>query len=458
MENNAKIILRCLVACLAIACGTQESDAQSIPTSSQQFDDQWWHDFHLVETLFKQRGLIPYTDSRRAFRSSPRETVLVVVGSKQSVDFFEISRFVKRGGAVVFATDQTTTLKDFGFIQQGPLRAATPDEAYLGFDDCLRVKDLDQDHPLNRGVQELIANRTGYLYRLSGFDMEWDPIASVPKTRNRSQESQLIAVGQHRSSEGKIVVLADHSLLTNGMLWHGDNAIFAVNLVQWISAGKKRFLLLSEDRIGSSPLPPPELPTNLPPPPVEDLPELTREQMVTFANQLVTGLEDADVFNELATNRLPFLSDSIYKRSILLAFAALLILLLLYRFVKSRYAPVPAFPEREMSNLAKLRVTQTMDSGHYQFAAKQLAQDFFKKITGSSQPQSWSLRSKDIQIQCAIIFRPFVRRKLTQALQFANSDQWLVNKAEFRLLTKTIRSLDRRWQNGQLRHPNIIRP
>ena len=39
---------------------------------------------------------------------------------------------------------------------------------------------------------------------------------------------------------GRLVLMADHSILINGMLWHGDNARLAVNLADWLSTGERK--------------------------------------------------------------------------------------------------------------------------------------------------------------------------------------------------------------------------
>ncbi|MCA8997180.1 MAG: hypothetical protein KDA80_09340 [Planctomycetaceae bacterium] len=444
-----------------LLCGANPGAmAQSRTAPNQQLtDEEWWFGFHLVEMLFKQKGLIPLSDAGRARSSPPEETVLIILGRTENQSFFNISRFVRDGGAVLVATDRTSSLGDMGFLQRGPLIALSNEAAYLGFPDCPRITDLEKEHPLMRGVNELIVNRSGRISRLSGSRIDWSVLARCPESPDpNSIGAPVVGAGESRDGPGKIAVLSDHSLLTNGMLWHGDNAIFAINLVEWLAAsGRKKFLFLTDGQVGSGPLPPPELPEELPPLP-DEIPELTREEMLMFANKMITGMEDEDIFNQLATSRLPFLSDSVYWRSVLLLLALVAALFLIYRLMNSHAPVARPLPERGMPTVTDLKNQQRIDNNAYELAARQLAEDFLAKLTGAADPRTrpWSIRSRDVEIHSNFFLRSSIRADLSWVLQIANSDRQKFTKSEVRVLLKAIRRLDRLHQQGRLQHPDII--
>lgn len=450
-----------MAVCLLVTVLSGSLLAQQTPPRPQSADPQWWFGFHLFEMLFKQRGLVPLTNVQRALASTPEETVLVILGGGDDMSFLDVSRFVRDGGAVLYATDHTATMRNLGFLQRGPIVASSPEAAYHGFPDCPRMTDLVRDHFLMRGVNQLILNRCGRITRLSGAGVDWQVLGTLPDRQGDfAQPLSIIAAGEVRETKGKIAVISDHSLLTNGMLWHGDNAIFAVNLCQWLSeSGRKRFLFLDNGRVGSGPLPPPELPQRLPPPP-ESMPELTREEMVTFTNKLLTGLEDADVFNELATNRLPFLSDAVYARSLMILLATVVALWLLSRLGSSQVLQAAPLPVRGMPTVADLKIRQRAAAGEFEQAARVMARDFLGRLTGSSHTDGlpWSISPRDVELRGHLALRSSFRWDLTRILQVANSDQLKIDRSEFQSLLDSVRRLDRLWREGSLLHPDFVSP
>lgn len=424
-------------------------------------DSEWWFGFQLLEMLFKHRGLVPMTSSQRVLTSRPEETVLVIVGGGDDLASLGpgLGRFLRQGGAVLIATDHTASMGELGFLQRGPIIASSPELAYQGFHDCPRLVDLVREHSLMKGVSQLITNRCGRISRLTGTGLEWQVLATLPDRQGEAaQPLSIIAAGEVPGTTGRIAVVSDHSLLTNGMLWHGDNAIFAVNLCHWLTEpGRKRFLFLDNGRVGSGPLPPPELPQRLPTPP-ERIPELTREEMVTFANKLITGLEDADVFNELATNRLPFLSDAVYARSLLVLLAVILSLLLLSRLGSSMAPRAQPLPIRGMPTVADLKIQQRADAGEFEHAARTMCRELLEQLTGktASGTWPWSIDPRDVEIQGHYFLRSRLRNDLTRILQAAQSDRRKFDRTEFQSLMKSVLRLTRVWHQGNLLHPEFV--
>ena len=121
---------------------------------------------------------------------------------------------------------------------------------YQGHSDCLRVASLERTHPLMKGLSELVLNRSGWLALQPSEGMSWEVLATVPETCSprRSRGQPLIAASLSGSPEaGTMIVAADPSLFTNSMLWHGDNALFAIRVSEWLCRGEKRRLAFLVD-------------------------------------------------------------------------------------------------------------------------------------------------------------------------------------------------------------------
>lgn len=445
-------LLRCfaLTLCL-LSVGPAVAVAQ--PPETDVSDAQWRFGYHLFELLFKHRGLTPLKDVRAALGSDPEKTVIVLLGPHQEGWMWgEMIRFVQQGGALLVATDNTLSLGNAAFFRRGPVEVLAERDAYQGYRDCPRVTLIENGHPVVRGVHELVANRSGWLGRLSNTLGEWQVIARLPQTRSTFRPEPLFAVMEtHAPLPGRVAAVADHSLFTNGMLWHGDNAILAINLCNWLAEpGRERVLFLVEGGVGGGSWPPPELPEQLPAPNLDDLPDLTPAEMIRFTNNLLAGLEDADLFNDFATGRWQFISDPVYNRSLLLLLVAILVLLLLWRFGRGTVPVVPEKSSRAMENVATLRIQERIASGEYQAAARQLAQEVLKELTGTSEPAAWRFPPREVEIAANLFVRRRVRDDLFFVQHLAVSDRRRVSRREFRALAKSIDRLRRLHVQGRL--------
>lgn len=430
--------------------------ATAQPESSDALREEWRFGYHLFELLFKHRGLTPLTNVRAALTSTPEKTVIVLLGPHQEGWMWgEMIRFVQQGGALLVATDNTLAVGSAAFFRRGPIEVLAERDAYQGYRDCPRVTDVDNEHPVTRGVRELIPNRSGWLGRLSNTLGDWEIVARLPPNRPTIRPEPLIAVMRTRApAPGQLVVVADHSLFTNGMLWHGDNAILAVNLVNWLAeADRERVLILADGQVGAGSWPPPQLPEQLPTPDLDNLPDLTTAETLRFMNNLVTGLEDSDLFNEFATSRWKFVSDPVYKRSLLLLLAAAAALFLLWRFGQGTAPRRQQSPPREMANVSTLRIQSRLAAGEYHVAARQLAQDMLVELTGSTEPLSWRFPPRQVEILGHLFLRQRVREDLVLVQNLAVNDRRRVARREFRRLARSLARLRQMHHQGRIGIP-----
>ncbi len=212
---------------------------QPVPT-----DSQWHFRYDLFQMLFEERGL-NVEKSLDIALSDPTHSVIVMTGDllrEKSSTWSRINRFVADGGNVFLSSDQWVALFGIAVIMDGPVTTRVKDLQYQSFNDCLRIGNLSRSHPLMKDVGELISNRSGYLEMAANSAFEWEVIASLPDDCSPADGGgkPLVMVGKGKSKKsGSIVVAADASLVTNNMLWQGDNGVFANNLCAWLCRGDR---------------------------------------------------------------------------------------------------------------------------------------------------------------------------------------------------------------------------
>jgi hypothetical protein len=164
--------------------------------------------------------------------------------------------------------------------------------AYLTQGDCIYVEPVDRAEGLLEDLPRLATNRPSYLEftRVPHLKL----LAQFPEgtyiNGGRSRSRLAFAAGGDRD-EGRVLLLADHSVFINAMLWQNDNdnAFFAENCARWLADGKRTEVLFIEDGEVQTqfniPLKPPAMP------PLDSL--------VAAIDQGLSTLEEEDRFNRL---------------------------------------------------------------------------------------------------------------------------------------------------------------
>jgi hypothetical protein len=369
----------------------------------------WQFRYELFQMLLEERGLTVASSLDEAL-ASPQESVVVMLGKMnriQVADPGKLLPFVARGGTVLIASDRAGSMGVTANFVSGPIM--TDDEAtqYQSLPDCLRVSDLDRDHPLMDGVNEIVLNRTGWLSFLPGGVMQWQTVASVPQTCSprRCRGQSLMAVGQYDSQRmpdtGTMVVAADPSLFTNGMLWHGDNSVLAIRMSELLSEGDKKrlaFLIegqlqptyraspLLQDKPNSAPQIQPQPPLSSPPQPP---PNPSWEQLLRMANAIVRNIEESNILNEAIVNHPRFPNARMYPLVILLGLAMIaavwLLMKLAHPMATHPSAPVP----HVIQSAHEIETERKEESAHYGSSAQTLARDLCFELTGSHATIDW---------------------------------------------------------------------
>ncbi len=430
-----------------------------------------WHvGCELFQMLLEERGMATI-QSLESSLNSPADSVIVLTGDLtrlRSDIVANLVLFVKRGGNVLIATDQPNLMPGLGEIKAGPVVALRVDDRYFDFKDCIRIQDIDTSHESMTGVKEIVANRTAWLSLPTNSarvnSLRWQVIASLPSDclPSNSSNQPLIAVGTGSSQvAGVMVLIADTSVVTNGMIWHGDNASFAIRLSELLGRGKKTGLSFMVDgRVlasyrGRMQPPPPNISSNRtneqPVPRIQDIPNTDLETKLRMANHILKSVADSNILNEAMAKQPRSVDSKLYVFAVLALVAAaggLLFLAYLLRRVPALLKLQPTIPHHsafEMDSGLKQRNSQ------YGPAAFILAREFCKECSGTIDEKGWRNKATGFHHSGAIPNDKTFRDKLEYVRSFEISNLVpRVSEKEFLKLGKTIHELRQALQSPKI--------
>jgi hypothetical protein len=257
-----------------------------VPGSAQapQVSRSFAQGTHLFRRLLYDLHLQPLRSIPELFEE-PADKLLIILGETDYLlPRINLKDFVERGGAVLLATDRDcrNLLRPFGVRVRGDLVVcAEAKYTYKDTRDCIFVQESPgKDVPLFENLSldddrlsRVATNRPGYL--LPDPNCKLPVLARFPRgcwpmghdivqggswaRRNERIQRELFqnrifsfAVGG-AWDRGRILVLSDHSVFINAMMWQPDidNFDFAYNCVNWLTAKGRRthVLFLEEGRI-----------------------------------------------------------------------------------------------------------------------------------------------------------------------------------------------------------------
>ena len=437
--------------------------------SVRQSEDARWHiGCELFQMLLEERGVSEFQTLASSL-SQPNRSVIVLTGNLSSFqeDFWgQLIEFVRQGGSVLIASDQAKYMNGIGEIKRGPVESTDSEDLYLGFEDCLKIEELDTLHPVMLGVREIISNRASWLSLpsrpLSRSPISFQSVATLPRTCTpvTSQGEPLIAVSKTVPSvQGVMVLVADTSILSNGMLWHGDNATFAIRLSEILARGSKskltfisdsKMLSSYRDRLQSRP---PSLGSNdMPPlPSMEEMPSTDLEMAMKVANQVLKSIGDSKILNEAMANQPRPVNPRGYALAVLVLLSAVILLLSLAYIIRR----TPALTSRPpiVPHLSVFQMESSLKNRHAQFgpAAFILAREFCKECSGSIGDKDWQSKETPFSFSVAVPNDKAFREKLEYVRSFEISNLVpRVSEKEFLKLGNTIQEL-----REALRQPKI---
>jgi len=314
--------------------------------------------------------------------------------------------FLKDGGSVLIASDFVASNRKFrsDFLQElgvaisrVPLNIPPESEtAYLEGKGVFITShgaapfgDLKRVATIQPGFLNVSSERLQILAEL--------PASARMRSERMRPKPQPFAAGTNSfgGKKGRVLILADHSVFTNALLWQkpgsnsaNDNFEFARNCADWLTeSGKRKEVLFYEDgnivddfdiHFMEDPTPPL--------PPIEDV--------VHAINQGLSGIEAEDRF----TKGLFALAEQVDARTVIIATSILLAAYGLIRLGQAKYHAEPGRPLLETSltqlvpsiDVAAQRQRWMLRHGNFAEAAQTLARQFFEYLqtTGLLQPHA----------------------------------------------------------------------
>lgn len=398
-------VLLCLSLNLTCAGAGQMLSGQAAPaglnTSADSeedstVDEDWLFRFELFQGLLEQSGLTPVTIDKVFAR--PEQSVVVLTGDlTRNFSSRMMEQFCAKGGHLLLACDSGFSGGRIAEFRPGPVVLPGNRNRYQNYPDCIVVSDFPSDHPTTKGVQQLILNRTGWLEKPRWFLPEWEQVARLPDnvspTRSRSQ-SVILQVKTTRQMRGRMLVTADHSLFTNGMLWHGDNALFAIQVAEWLAEEERdQLLFLSDGQILGGFLDSPTFQPQASTPPDIPIPEMDLPTLLkfytSFANNVIQRSQQQNLTNELLARRPRNMPAATFRRWLVFALVVVIVLFAIWRFTATSYNFFHPIPKRKMKSALELSHEELTRHDELNRAASMLARDLCTELTGSTDSRVW---------------------------------------------------------------------
>ena len=448
LSNQCPLMLRAsglvvvLSCCIALLCAPSinAQSPQASSNSSPGGSAAWQLQYDLFQMLLEEKGLQVLDDYDQAL-NYPQDSVIVLMGaiprqlSKGQWD--SLYKFLQRGGAALITSDRYYESELLGTFVAGPVKNRNADYQYQGFEDCILVDTTEAGKRYLPGVSTLVTNRSGWFDPEQLNEILWTPLATLPPDCEpfRAQQKPLLTRGTINET-GLVIVSADASLFSNGMMWHQDNAIASIRIAELLcDGGRKKLAFVKNSEFLSSYRD--RITANSPEIPQADLPEPTMDKFLRLSNAVLKEVAESNVLNEALREQPRHWSANTYFLLLLnLAVAAFLIFMarMLWRngTLSNRFlGRVP------MKTAYQMRCETGGKRGDYRNAAGYLAREFCWEITGSRRSADWQAT-----LQNLTSVSKQTRRQLTDIIDIASRGrQARMNRDEFEQLGSNILKL-----------------
>ncbi len=458
--KKSSLILSLCVALCASLFGSgfvSSAFAQATPTnpaaSTNQADESWHFRYDLLQMLLEERGL-QVADRIDVALSSPRKSVIAIVGDRPSLSrdgWSKLVRFVLDGGTLLVASDSSFILPGMGRFYEGPVTTTNAGDQYQRFEDCIRVVPNSVTFD---GVSAIITNRSGWFAPSNVGILEWEVVASLPaKCRPASsQQMPLVAVGRWSQKEtGLAVVAADASIFSNGMLWHGDNAVAAIRVTDLLCGeGKSQLVFLSDGQVLDSyrnRIDPSSAENQ--PPKIPDIPEPALDKALRLANAITKEIAESNIMNEALRQRPRGVQPANYFRALLYLVAIGLLIGTVAMILMNSAIQSMFLPPRTMRSAYQIREHANSQTDDYRNSAGFLARDFCCELTGSRNTADWQNFLAKLMANSSSMTKTEYQ-ELARIIDIAcRGCHTRMSSHEFQLLGKSISIQRAKWRSGR---------
>lgn len=395
-----------VAVCLCLVADSLPAQSTSNMASGSQ--PSWQLGYNGFRMLLEERGLTVRMDAGHTL-SKPRESVIVMLGDLSRVpreEWLRLRRYVAQGGSLLVASERAFKLSGVSQFSPGPVTSLNEADHYQGFSDCIELTLLNSDHPMTRGLRRIIVNKSGWLSPPEDESLDWKVLASLSQDclpGSARGKAVLMAGMDPNPDRGVLILSADQSLFSDGMLWHGDNSILAIQTTDVLCRGNRKWLTVFDSgRPLPSyqqpppvaqippvrPIPPPQkLPSQLPP--AIDPPEPSLETMLKVANKVIEKVEESNILNETLRDRPRNVRPVAWLRTVLLILAVLFTLFVLWRLVQNRWHLTPARHLRFMQSMYGVQSSRQLEASEFGPAVEVLSQELCRDITGTRVEAEW---------------------------------------------------------------------
>ncbi len=466
LVHPLQITLRWFLVLIALGLGVfasgQSLFAQSSSIGETSGQQQWYVGYNGFRMLLEERGLTTQLDLEITLRT-PAESVVVMFGDLSRInraEWLRLRHFVAQGGCVLVASEQALNLPGVCLFTPGPVSVLSAIDQYLGFDDCIIVSALNSKHPLSAGLRRIIVNKSGWLSSPEDDSLDWTVIASLPPNclpASASGRPVVLAGLDPNPDRGVLILSADQSLFSDGMIWHGDNSLLAIQTSDLLCRGRRKWLTVYNSGVTipgyqqnpSTPPSPAVPPGQLPPippqlPPLEDLPKPEPElaTMLKAANHVIDEVQESNILNETLRDRPRGMRPVAWLRTISLILLALFTLFVVWKIAQNRWHLVPNLHTRFMQSMYGVHSAKQLASSEFGSAVEVLSRDLCREITGSQIETEWLKLLTDGKGARVAALPRGLRKGLTELLGIATRGCRIhISRRKFQAIGRTIDSI-----------------
>lgn len=392
---------------VSLVAFVNSANAQAVNQAGQANSDKWYLGYNGFRMLLEERGLTVRTDLSATLRR-PKESVVVMFGDVRRVELEEwrqLRAYVAQGGSLLVASERGFKLPGVSLFSRGPVSSLDIDSQYQGFEDCIVLSELNRSHPLSKGLRRIIVNKTGWMSTSEDSSLQWEVIAALTKDvlPGSARYRPVIMAGIDAApGTGVMILSADQSIFSDGMLWHGDNSLFAIQVSDLLCRGKRKWLTVYDNGQTlpsymaelAPPLTPPQSPPQTPPnlpqiPPEIDPPEPDLSTMLRMANEVLDEVQDSNILNETLKERPRGMRPVAWARTIVLVLLILFLLFVLWRLVQNRWHLLPNRHARFMQSMYGVHSSRQLQTSEFGAAVEILARDLCRELSGSQVESDW---------------------------------------------------------------------
>lgn len=389
--------------------------------------------------LLDHAGLNPITSLDRLEVDAPADkSILVLFGDPKTLFEMEkkaggIGGFLKRGGAVLLATEREIRLSDIPSLEWPRVRVEFGDfvnnsQNFQGRKECPTIHPLDvvpPPHPIFKDVTKAVATNCPGAIVVNPAVLQ--TLATLPRgtVPDRVRERiDIVAIGEaallrypylaasKRPGE-RILLVAGHGVFMNCMTVRDDidNRRLALNAIHWLKDDSRTHVLLLNE---SEPVTTFKMPLAGPPrPPVPS---------VEAINRIIDAIQKEGVLQKLIDQTIG--PERIVRGAILLATFGLL-LYGMKKFFQSRRSmeAVPAvvgMPASESRSLVKQQMRELAARGQFGDPAQALARDWFRTYAKLEFPPGQPLPDLSFEIDAPSAQRKKLAKHIESLWQLAS--------------------------------------